>query len=83
MVTMSKKGLQPELLPTTENSIKYHSYRVLLQILKLLGIKVEETNWGWRKDSDVLVPIMTDQVISLVTDNKYFIFLPFHFLLFY
>ena len=62
MVSVSKKGLQPERLPPTKNAIKYHSYRVYLQVLQWMDVKVDELKWGWRKDNEVLVPIKTDMV---------------------
>ena len=62
MVATSKKGLQPERLPPTENAIKFHSFRVCLQIQQWLGVNMDETLWGWKKEKDVLVPIKTDKV---------------------
>ena len=38
MVTSSKKGIQPERLPPTEDAIKYHSFRVYLQVLQWMGV---------------------------------------------
>ena len=38
MVTSSKKGIQPERLPPTEDAIKYHSFRVYLQVLQGMGV---------------------------------------------
>ena len=62
MVTTSNKGLQPERLPPTENAIKFYSFRVYLQIQQWLGVDMDETLWGWKKEKDVLVPIKTDKV---------------------
>ena len=72
MVTTSKKGLQPERLPPTENAIKFHSFRMFLQIRHWLDVDCgdgrNETLWidktlrGWKKEKDVLVPIKTDKV---------------------
>ena len=62
MATSSKKGVLPERLPPTEDAIKYHSFRVHLQILQWLDAQVDPTEWGWRNEGDVLVPIMTDKV---------------------
>ena len=53
----SKKGLQPERLPPTENAIKYHSYRVHLQVLKWMGVDLDELKLGWRKENEILVPV--------------------------
>ena len=62
MISVLKKGLQPERLPPTENAIKYHSYRVHLQILKWMGVDLDELKWGWRKENKILVPVKTDMV---------------------
>ena len=62
MVTTSNKGLQPERLPPTGNAIKFYSFRVYLQIQQWLGVDMDETLWGWKKEKDVLVPIKTDKV---------------------
>ena len=62
MVTTSNKGLQSERLPPTENAIKFYSFRVYLQIQQWLGVDMDETLWGRKKEKDVLVPIKTDKV---------------------
>ena len=62
MATSSKKGIQPERLPPTEDAIKYHSFRVHLQIMQWLDSEVEPTEWGWRTEDNILVPIMTDKI---------------------
>ena len=62
MVTTSKKGLQPERLPPTKNAVKFHSFRVYLQIQQWLGVDMDETLWRWKKEKDVLVPVNTDKV---------------------
>ena len=62
MVSTMKKRLQPERLPPTESAIKYHSFRVYLQMQQWLGVDLDETLWGWKKENDVLVPIKTDKV---------------------
>ena len=46
MVTTSKKGLQPERIPPTENAIKFPSFRVYSQIQQWLGLDIDETLWG-------------------------------------
>jgi len=62
MAISSKKGIQPERLPPTEDAIKYHSFRVYLQIMQWLDIDIEPTEWGWKKEGNILVPVMTDKV---------------------
>ena len=61
MVTTWKKELQPERPPPTENAIKFHSFRVYLQIQKWLGVDMDEALWGWKKEKDILVPIKSDK----------------------
>ena len=65
MVLVSKKGLQPERLPLKENAIKYHSYRVHLQILKWMGVDLDELNWGWRKVNEIMFRVKTDMFPNL------------------
>ena len=62
MVTTSKKELQPERLPPTENAIKFHSFRAYLQVQQWLGVDMDETLWGQKKEKDVLVPVKRDKV---------------------
>ena len=62
IVTTWKKGLQPERPPRTENAVKFHSFRVYLQIQKWLGVDMDEALWEWKKEKDVLVPIKSDKV---------------------
>ena len=50
IVATSKKGLQPERLPPTENAIKFHSFRVYLQFQQWLGVNMDETLWRWKKE---------------------------------
>ena len=62
MAATSKKGIQPEKLPPTDSAAKYHSLRVYLQVMQWMGFNKDETKWGWKKSSGVLIPIMTDKV---------------------
>lgn len=71
MISISKKGLQPERLPPTENAIKYHSYRVHLQVMKWMGVDLDELKWGWRKKNNTLVPVKTDMVCLQINKFKF------------
>lgn len=65
MVAKSTKGLQPELLPPTEDSARQHSLRVYLQVVQwktLMSTRIDPTDWGWRVEGNNLHPIMTIQV---------------------
>lgn len=61
----SKKGLQPEMLPPTEDSARQHSLRVYLQIMDWKQLKphsMDPTKWGWQIKNGHLEPVMTVQV---------------------
>ena len=62
MVATSRTTIQPERLPPTENSARYHSLRVYFQVMEWMGYELEATDWGWSKSGGLLIPIMTDQV---------------------
>ena len=62
MAATSRTPVQPERLPPTDNSARYQSLRVHLQVMEWMGCELEETDWGWSKSGGLLVPIMTDQV---------------------
>ena len=49
MAALSKKGVQPEKLPPTEDAAKYHAFRVHLQVMQWMGIEICETEWGWKR----------------------------------
>ncbi len=63
MVTSSKSGLDPQKLPPTERAGYYHSLRVHLQIMiwrDLSGNDLDPQQWGWKREGNMLVPVMTD-----------------------
>lgn len=50
-------------LPPTVAAAKYHSFRTYFQIAswKNSHVSLLPTDWGWKKQGDQLIPIMTDQ----------------------
>ena len=48
--------------PRIENSTKYHSLLLHLQVMQWKGYKLQEIDWGWSKSGRLIAPIMTDQV---------------------
>jgi hypothetical protein len=64
MLTKSFAAIQPAKLPPTESAATYHCFRVHFQILQwdsFMETSVKSTDWGWRKNDNSLVPIMTDK----------------------
>ena len=64
MLTKSFAAIQPAKLPPTESAAMYHCFRVHFQILQwdsFMETSVKSTDWGWRKNDNSLVPIMTDK----------------------
>ena len=67
MAATSKCGLVPSRLPPTESAAKYHSLRVHLQIIVWISLDPSvlcPTEWGWKYEDGVLVPIPTDMPIA-------------------
>ena len=61
----SSEGLQLKYLPPTSNAAAFHSYRAYLQVQQWLGNDdIQPTDWGWRKEEDILVPIEMDSEIA-------------------
>ena len=57
------KTLQPERLPPTERAAFSHSLRVHHQVIlwrELSNKELDPTQWGWKLDGKILIPIMTD-----------------------
>ena len=64
---MTRKGVKPEFMPPTDDTAKYHSPRVYLQIVywKILVEKdIDPTLWGWHVKDGALEPILTKVVSS-------------------
>ena len=66
---MACKGIvTPEKLPPSERTSYSHGLHTHYQVLdwSLLGddFELSALDWGWKKDNDILVPIMTDISIA-------------------
>ena len=60
---VSTGNIDPQKFPPTERAAHYHSLRVHLQAImwkKLTNDDLDPKQWGWKLDSKVLSPIMTD-----------------------
>ena len=61
-VATAKAFVTSERLPPTSPATSFHSQRVYFQIMVWMGManEMNPTEWGWKKGSDELIPIMTD-----------------------
>ena len=62
-VATTTKHLRPEMLPPTETAMKHHTFRTYVQIHQRRNLSVSSIDprgWGWRKENNLLVPIMMD-----------------------
>lgn len=62
-VSSAKSFVKPEKLPPTVSAAKFHSQRAFYQIMVWMGQagNMDPTDWGWKRESDTLLPVMTDQ----------------------
>jgi len=62
-VATAKAFVTPERLPPTSPATSFHSQRVYFQIMVWMGManEMDPTEWGWKQESDELIPIMTDK----------------------
>ena len=58
----AKSFVAPERLPPTSSATKYHALRCYLQVMQWMdrGESMDQTEWGWQRDVDNLVPVMMD-----------------------
>ena len=59
-IVKSQTFVRPEKLPPTESALKFHSYRVYLQIQSWKGNDLLPERWGWKLVDNELAPIPTD-----------------------
>ena len=59
-VTAAQSFVQPQRLPPTKASTKYHSYRTYLQIMQWKGYSITVDDWGWFQKSGKYIPLTTD-----------------------
>ena len=63
MQKISTSPVLPEKLPPTERAGFYHSLRVHLQVMQWATLNtsvMEATDWGWKLEGKMLMPIPTD-----------------------
>ena len=60
-VAESVKCVTPEQLPPTQDTAKYHSYRVYFQIQVWRGNNLDAQAWGWKIVNGRMLPIQTDR----------------------
>ena len=59
----AKAFVTPERLPPTLPATSFHSQRVYFQTMVWMGManKMNPIEWGWKMESDELIPLMTDK----------------------
>jgi hypothetical protein len=58
-----KRQPNPERLPPTNDAAKYHLFRVHIQTVQwkyLMAVDLNATEWGWKEENGMLLPITTD-----------------------
>ena len=65
-VATAKAFVTPKRLPHTSPATSFHSQRVYFQIMVWIGMANEMNliEWGWEKESDELIPIMTNKNVA-------------------
>ena len=63
-MTSITSSIEPEKLPPTERAAYFHSLRVFHQVQEWNSLREDSsnaTNWGWKLQDGILVPVMTDE----------------------
>ena len=62
-VATAKSFVSPERLPPTAAATNFHSLRTYFQIMLWMGLATDlnPTHWGWKEESNRLVPVMTEK----------------------
>jgi len=62
-VASAKVFVTPERLPPTSLATTFYSLRVYYQITVWMGMAndMNPTDWGWKKESRQLIPVMTEK----------------------
>ena len=63
-MTSIASSIKPEKLPPTERAAYFHSLRVYHQVQEWNSLREDSsnaTNWGWKLQSGILIPVMTDE----------------------
>jgi len=53
-----------ESLPPTSAAARQHSFRTYLTVQQWQGNLLNPTQWGWRKQDDMLAPVETDEPVA-------------------
>ncbi|KAG5898454.1 hypothetical protein JTB14_015463 [Gonioctena quinquepunctata] len=69
--TKSVSNAKPDLsaLPPTEGAARQHAFRVYHQIQFLLGNELPPVQWGWKLESDRLIPNCHGECLNGVTST--------------
>ena len=75
-VATNKVHIRPQTLPPTSAAARYHNMRVYLQVQQwLIVCNMKETDWGWMKKDENVVPVMTflppapDELLRVIRSN--------------
>ena len=63
-MTSITSSIKPEKLPPTERAAYFHSLRVYHQVQEWNSLREDSsnaTNWGWKLQDGILIPVMTDE----------------------
>ena len=60
----TKSHVTLKLMPPTQSSTKYHSFRAYYQIMVWIGKEkdLKEKDWGWKRENNNFVPVMSDTI---------------------
>ena len=75
-VATNKVHIRTQTLPPTSAAARYHNMRVYLQVQQWLVVcNMKETDWGWMKKDENVVPVMTflppapDELLRVIRSN--------------
>ena len=75
-VATNKVHIRPQTLPPTSVAARYHNMRVYLQVQQWLVVcNMKETDFGWMKNDENVVPVMTflppapDELLRIIRSN--------------
>lgn len=61
---VTKKELSLSMLPPTAPVLKEHAKRVYYQMQFWLGFNLNPEDWGWRRTSNMLLPIINTKTVA-------------------
>ena len=61
-ISVRLNTVNPSALPPTSSAVKFHNFRVYLQVQqwKNTVCMLDPEEWGWKKSGDILIPITMD-----------------------